>query len=353
MTGPFGSTSEDRLENTGGPPPAAPDSARRPRSLHGRIVAAPATRIFGVMLLLVIAFSILRPSSFGTPGNLTNIATDAAILLVLAAGSTFVIITAGIDLSINGVVVFSGVIAALVMRSVGGESIPVLMLGLLGALVSGMAWGLLNGFLIAKARIPALIVTLGTLGASLGLSLVMTRGVDISEVPLRLVSSIGSGRVAGVPWLVVIAAATALVLGLALAYTRFGRYTYAIGSNPEALRRSGVNTDRHLIRIYALAGLMSGFAGFLSLARFATTTLGGHSTDNLQTIAGVVIGGTSLFGGIGTMIGSVIGVMIPAILQNGFVVLGIQPFWQQVAVGVVLIVAVYLDQLQRRNQSRG
>jgi ribose transport system permease protein len=343
------STSPDRH---GAEDRASPPATHRARPWHQRILSAPATRIFGVLLLLLLAFSVLRPRQFSTEANLINIASDAAVLLVLAAGSTCVIITSGIDLSINGVVVFSGVMAALLMRTVGGEGPLVLLLGLIAALVAGLAWGLLNGSLIAKAGIPALIVTLGTLGASLGLALVLTRGVDISEVPLTLITTVGSGRIGRVPWLVVIACAVALLVGLVLAYTRFGRYTYAIGSNAEALRRAGVNTSRHLIRIYALAGLMSGLAGYLSLARFATTTLGGHSSDNLQTIAGVVIGGTSLFGGVGTMVGSVIGVMIPAVLQNGFVVLDVQPFWQQVAVGVVLIVAVYLDQLRRRSRSR-
>ena len=324
----------------------------RAQPLHKRVLRAPSSRIFGVLVLLMVTFGVLRPDSFPTTANLTNIASDAAILVVLATGSTFVIITAGIDLSINGVIIFSGVIAALLMRKLGGESFGVNVLGLLAALLSGGVWGVLNGFLITKARLPALIVTLGTLGASLGLALVFTEGVDISEVPPNLVSTVGSGRIMGIPWLVVIAVAVALVFGAMLAYTRFGRHTYAIGSNHEALRRAGVSTSWHLIRVYTFAGLMSGLAGYLALARFATTTLSGHTTDNLQVIAGVVIGGTSLFGGVGTMIGSVIGILIPTVLQNGFVVLGILPFWQQVAIGVVLVGAVYLDQFRRRARDR-
>jgi ribose transport system permease protein len=144
----------------------------------------------------------------------------------------------------------------------------------------------------------------------------------------------------------------AVVGGVILSQTRFGRYTYAAGSNAEALRRTGVASSRHLIKVYAVAGLLAGLAGYLSLARFATTTLGGHATDNLSTIAAVVIGGTSLFGGRGTMIGTVIGVFIPTVLQNGFVVLGVQAFWQQVAVGVVLIAAVYVDQMRRAARER-
>jgi ribose transport system permease protein len=142
----------------------------------------------------------------------------------------------------------------------------------------------------------------------------------------------------------------AAVFAVLLHATRFGRYTFAIGSNEEAARRAGIRVDRHLIKVYALMGMLSGLAGFLSLARFSTTTIGGHSTDNLQAIAAVVIGGTSLFGGVGTLLGTIFGVFIPAVLQNGFVIVGVQPFWQQVAVGAVLILAVYLDQLRRRSE---
>ena len=270
------------------------------------------------------------------------------MLLVLAVGLTFIIVTAGIDLSVGAVLVFSGVIAAKFMNELGGESTGVLLAGLVAALASGCAWGLLNGFLIAKAKIPAFIVTLGTLGMALGSALLITKGVDERNVPFRLIETVGSGRLFDqIPWLVVIAAAVALVFGIVLAQTRFGRYTYAIGSNMEGARRSGVNVDRHLIKVYALGGTLSGLAGYMSLARFGTTSISGHSTDNLNAIAAVVIGGTSLFGGVGTILGTVFGVFIPVVLQNGFVIIGIQPFWQQVAVGAVLIGAVYLDQIRR------
>lgn len=317
----------------------------------GSLLRGQEARIFGVLALLVVAFSLLAPASFATAPNMRNIATDAAVLLVLAVGSTFVILTAGIDLSINGVLVFSGVIAAKTMTILGGSTTAIVV-GIIAGVIAGLAWGALNGALVALARIPALIVTLGTLGMSLGSALLITGGVDVRDVPLPLTLNLGSGRIAGIPWLVIIAALVALIGGVVLAATRFGRYTYAAGSNPEALRRAGVSTSRHLIKVYAGAGALSGLAGVLSLARFATTTVGGHSTDNLQTIAAVVIGGTSLFGGIGTMLGTVIGVFIPAVLQNGFVVLGLQPFWQQVAVGAVLIAAVFIDQVRRRARDR-
>jgi ribose transport system permease protein len=322
---------------------------RRPSTLQ-RIASGSSTQIGLILVALIVVFSLLSFSEFFAVANGRNIATDAAVLLVLAVGSTYVIITAGIDLSLGSVLVFSGVVSAKLMNEVGGNNWGVILIGLAAALAAGLAWGLLNGLLIAKAKIPAFIVTLGTLGMSLGGAYLITGGVDEREVPFKLIADVGIGRIAGIPYLVLIALAVAIVLGIILAQTRFGRYTYAIGSNEEAVRRAGVNVDRHLIKIYSLAGLLSGLAGFMNLARFGTTTIGGHATDNLNAIAAVVIGGTSLFGGIGSILGTVFGVFIPAVLQNGFVIVGVQAFWQQVAVGAVLILAVYLDQLRRSRQ---
>jgi ribose transport system permease protein len=318
-----------------------------------RLVSGSSTWIGLILVGLIVVFSLLEPDSFVDSANFRNIATDAAVLLVLASGMTYVIITSGIDLSIGGVLVFSGVVAARAMNAAGGNNWGVIILGLGVALAAGLAWGIVNGFVVAKGRIPPLIVTLGTLGMSLGAALVITGGVDEREVPFKLVTTIGTGRAFDqIPWLVIIAFAVALVFGVVLASTRFGRYTYAVGSNEEAARRAGIAVDRHLIKVYGLMGTLSGLAGFLSLARFSTTTIGGHDTDNLQAIAAVVIGGTSLFGGIGTMLGTVFGVFIPAVLQNGFIIVGVQVFWQQIAVGAVLIGAVYLDQLRRRSQDQ-
>ena len=326
--------------------------AEEPRPpLWKRVITNSSASIALILLGLIVVFSALSFNEFFSVSNARNIATDAAVLLVIATGLTYIIITAGIDLSVGSVVVFTGVVSAKVMNAVGGNGWGVILVGLVIALLAGCAWGCLNGFLVAKAKIPPFVVTLGTLGAALGASLVITGGVDEREVPFKLITTIGTGRAFDqIPWLVIIAFAVAIVFGIVLAGTRFGRYTYAVGSNEEAARRAGIAVDRHLMKVYGLAGTLAGLAGFLSLARFSTTTIGGHDTDNLQAIAGVVIGGTSLFGGIGTMLGSVFGVFIPAVLQNGFVIIGVQPFWQQIAVGAVLIGAVYLDQLRRRSQ---
>ena len=318
-----------------------------------RALTGSSTAILLVLVGMIVAFALLRPEQFFAIANARNIATDAAVLLVVATGLTFVIITAGIDLSVGAVLVFSSVISAKLMKELGGESWGVIIAGMLAAVAAGCAWGTLNGFLVTKARIPSFIVTLGTLGMALGSALLITGGVDEREVPFKLIETIGTGRLFGeIPYVVLIAAAVALVFGVVLSQTRFGRYTYAIGSNEEGVRRTGVNVDRHLIKVYALGGTLAGLAGFLSLARFGTTAIAGNTTVNLDAIAAIVIGGTSLFGGIGTMLGTVIGVFIPAVLRNGFVIVGVQPFWQQVAVGAVLIAAVYFDQLRRARYAR-
>jgi ribose transport system permease protein len=325
-----------------------------------RLVKLQAFQILIVLLIIVIVFSTLAPNNFANLSNFRQISQNAAILAVLGVGMTFVIITSGIDLSIGSVLVFSGVVSAKVMilmgpaDNSGGQGWGVATVGILVAVLSGLVWGLLNGVLIAKAKIPPLIVTLGTLGAALGLAQIITGGIDLRTVPTVMQDSIGYGNVVGqLPIIVVIALVVVVLGGVLLHFTKFGRYTYAVGSNEEAARRVGVRVDRHLIFVYALSGLLAGFAGALSLAQYGTTAIAGQTQTNLNVIAAVVIGGTSLFGGLGSIFGTVVGLFIPAVLQNGFVIVGVQPFWQQVAVGAVLIAAVYVDQTRRAAAMRG
>jgi ribose transport system permease protein len=283
-----------------------------------------------------------------------SVVQNVSILAILGIGMTYVIITSGIDLSIGSVLVFSGVIAAKAMVALGGDGWGTAVIGIVLSIICGIVWGLLNGFLIAKAKVPPLIVTLGTLGAALGLAQVITKGVDIREVPTVLQDTIGYGNLPGttIPLISFIALVFVVVFGVILHKTKFGLYTYAVGSNEESARRVGVKVDRHLITIYAISGGLAGVAGILSLAQYSTTAIAGQSNTNLNVIAAVVIGGTSLFGGLGTIFGTVVGLFIPAILQNGFVIVGVQPFWQQVAVGAVLVIAVYIDQRRRAAASR-
>jgi ribose transport system permease protein len=340
-------------ERREGPGAGEEAPAARPggRGVGSLLATRPTTVIFLVLLGIVAIFSVLRFEQFLSVPNIRNIAIDASVLLIVAVGMTYVILTSGIDLSVGAVLVFASVVSAKVMASMGGEGVAAILVGLVVAVLAGLAWGLINGVLVAKARITPLIVTLGTLGMAQGSALLLTGGVNVRDVPLELTTTLGIGRLFGViPYLVLVAAIVTLVAALVLGLTRFGRYTYAVGSNEEAARRAGIDVDRHLIKIYALSGLLAGLAGYLTLARFATTTLAGQATLNLSAIAAVVIGGTSLFGGIGTLFGTVLGVFIPVVLANGFVILRLQSFWQQVAVGAVLIAAVYIDQLKRQRR---
>jgi ribose transport system permease protein len=333
---------------------AAPVLEDAPSGRLARLARLQALQIVIVLALIVVIFSIMKPNSFLTVFNIRGIVINTSILAVLGVGMTYVIITGGIDLSVGSVLVFSGVVADKAMAGMGGQGWGTSLVGLLVALAAGFGWGLVNGFLIARAKVPPLIVTLGSLGMALGLAQVITKGVDLRDVPSVLVNDIGFGNVFWqVPTLSVIAAVVIVIGIIVLHRTRFGMYTYAVGSNPEAGRRVGMNVDLHLIKVYVISGVLAGLAGFLNLAFFQSTTVGGQSNTNLNVIAGVVIGGTSLFGGYGSIFGSIIGLFIPATLQDGFVIVGIQPFWQQVVVGAVLIAAVYVDQTRRASALRG
>jgi ribose transport system permease protein len=334
----------------------APAPAARPagppagRSGLRRVLQTSPAYMTGVLLVLVVIFSIADPA-FHTLSNFRNVLTDASIVLVMAVGMTFVMVAAGFDLSIGSVLVFSGVVGVKAMVALGTDNALTVLVGLGVSLLGGLAWGVFNGVCITRLRVPALITTLGSLGAALGIARLITQGNDVRGVPLTLIN-VSSGGFLGLSWIVWVAVVVTVVGGLVLHFTRFGRWTYIIGSNAEAARRAGIDVDRHLLKLYALSGLLAGLAGMLSLTRFATTTIGGHATDALQVITGVVLGGTSLFGGVGTVVGTVIGMFIPAVLQNGFIVTNVEPFWQEVAIGFILIAAVYLDQLKRRSRER-
>ena len=327
---------------------------RRMHPLVRRTLAAGETWVFAALIIMMAIFTGLSPGKFLTLNDLSLNAQTTAPFLLMAIGETFVIITAGIDLSVGFVLVLCGVVAGEYYQSNGGANAGVgtIWVGAILGLLTGAAFGGLQGVAVAKLKIPPLIATLMGLGIAEGLSYLITGGHDLATVPNTLVSSIGTGSIAGVQWLIVISFLTTLLFGLILAMTRFGRYTYAIGSNPEAALRAGINVDRHLIKVYALSGLMAGLAGILNLAYFATTTISGHPLDNLVVITAVVIGGASLFGGRGTMLGTFFGVFIPELLATGLIIAGVNQYWQYILTGLVLGAAVYLDQIRRRLRER-
>ena len=334
--------------------PLPEHAAQAPPSLGRRLRAALTSSpayMTAVLILLILFFTFMRPGTFASAFNLRNIFLDASVLLVISIGMTYVMIAGGFDLSVGSVLVFSGVAAAKTMEALGTDGFGTVAIGTAVALVTGAAWGLFNGFCIARLKVSALITTLGSMGAGLGLAYIVTDGNDIRTVPKTLIA-IGTGSYGGIPTLVLISALFTVIGMIVLHLTRYGRHTYLIGSNAEASRRAGINTARHLMSLYALSGVLAGAAAMLSLGRFSTTTLEGHGTDPLEAVTAVVLGGTSLYGGRGTIIGTVIGVFIPAVLANGFIIMGVQPFWQMVVIGFVVIAAVYADQIKRQSQDR-
>jgi ribose transport system permease protein len=322
--------------------------------------------IFLVLIGLVAFFSIISPNhAFFDRGNFVNIAWDTAEILLLAIGETFVIITAGIDLSVGTVLMFSGVVASWVIAQAGGPAALVaaghfpnartaIPLGIAAGISVGCIAGLINGTLVTRLRMPAFIVTLGVFSIANGLGdLLSSSGAAgqsaIPPIPASFADTLGNGNlVLGLPTLVVVAAIVAIVAHVVLTQTIFGRRTFAVGSNLEGSRLAGVPVVPHVVWVYAFAGFMAGLAGVLDLARFHSTDIQGHSLDNLDAIAAVVIGGTSLFGGTGSILGTVIGAFIPTVLRYGFTIQGISSFWQDVVVGAIIIVAVLVDQIRRR-----
>ncbi|NYG06791.1 ribose transport system permease protein [Phycicoccus badiiscoriae] len=344
-------------EPAGGPAGDAVDAvaasgvSARSRLIRRGFSSSPAY-MFAVLVVMFVIFSALSPTTFPTQANVKNLVVDTSIVLVMSVGMTYVMVAAGFDLSIGSVLVFAGICAVKTMTWVGGQGYGTALAGLVAALLGGVAWGLFNGFCVTRLRVPALITTLGTLGAALGIANLMTNGNDIS-VSQKSMIQLQIDDVLGMPWIVWLSLVVVLIGGAVLRYTRFGRHTYVIGSNDEAARRAGINVNAHLVKLYAISGALAGLAGMMSLVRFSTTTIGGHSQDALTVITGVILGGTSLYGGYGVVLGTVIGIFIPTVLQNGLVVQNVQPFWQNVAIGFILIGAVYLDQLKRRARDKG
>jgi ribose transport system permease protein len=327
-----------------------------------RLLGNPVAVTFLFLLVTMALFAIKAPGQFSTGSNFEQLALNVSILTVVSVGTTFVIATAGIDLSIPSGIVLGEVFAvkALSLIHVGsGTAVDVnanqtngwyMLVALAGSLAAGLILGLVNGFTVGYMRIPPMLATLGSLGAGLGIALLMQNGVNIATYALNPVAT--SHVIPHVPNLIVIALLAVAVGYVLMHLAVFGRHTLAIGSSEEAARRVGLNVERHLLKVYVLGGLASGFGGFLSVAYFSTTSVAGHSTDNLQAITAVALGGTSLFGGVASIIGTLIGVWIPAVLQNGFIIIGVQPYWQNIAVGIVLVLAIYADQLRRRSRSR-
>ncbi|MCW2699611.1 MAG: transporter permease [Blastococcus sp.] len=332
---------------------AAP--AGSPRARVTAVLLRQDVILLAVFIAMVAFFTAMNPVFFSRFA-FANILQDWAPIILLAIGETYVIITAGIDLSVGATLGLSGVSAALTIRSLhesGTGGSTALLIGIAVALLVGLAVGAVNGVLITRVGLAPFIATLATMGAGAGLTLVVTGGVQIAGGPPEVIQ-LGNTQYLGLLTLPLIVVLVVLVVAwLVLHQTRFGRWTYAIGSNAFAARGSGIGVDRHLIKIYMLSGLLAGLAGVFVYLRLGSGSPTSGQGQELTAIAAAVIGGSSLFGGSGRMSGTVLGALITTAVLSGLILIGVAPNWQQVVIGVLIAVAVAVQQISARRAQKG
>ncbi len=300
---------------------------------------------FASVLVLFIALSVASPFFLTLP-NLSSVARQTAVINIIALGMTLIMISGGIDLSVGSVLAFAGICGTMLLQA----GVP-LAPSLLGAMLAGALWGLLNALLITLLKVSPFIATLGTMGAARGLTLVLTNGMPVVKLPESF-GWLGDGnvlRIVPVPLAVLVL--LGLLTGFILKYTRLGRYAYAIGSNVEAARYAGIPVRIYLVAIYVFGGALTGLAGMIESSRLMTGQPTAGQGYELSVIAAVVIGGASLSGGEGTVTGTFAGAILMGLIANGSNLLGVSPFWQQVLVGAVIVLAVAVDELRKRRRS--
>jgi len=306
-----------------------------------RLMRNPAISMLAILIILWIVLAILSPYFF-TVDNLFEITLQTAVIAMIGAGMTFVIISGGIDLSVGSVFACSAVLGGLVFTSTRS-----LTLALLATAAAGALFGAANGLLITILRVPPFIGTLGMMGIARGLALIFVNGVPIYG--LERYKFIGQGKLFNViPVPTVIVLVVFVLAFVMLNYTRFGRFTYAIGSNAEASRLSGIKVRRVQIAIYMICGLVTGLASTVEAGRLAIVQPAGGNGYELLAIGAVIIGGASTFGGEGSIVATLIGAIIVTTIRNGLNILGVNAFWQYVVNGLVIIGAVAADQFRRR-----
>ncbi len=300
---------------------------------------------FLTLIALFVALSIASPH-FLTNTNLSSVVRQTAVINIMALGMTLIIIAGGIDLSVGAILAFGGLMGTMAME----RGYPIVAGVFIGAF-AGMLWGVVNGALTTHLNINPFIVTLGTMGIVRGLTLIVSNGLPVHQIPQRF-SFLGEGNLMGVPFVLWIVVACGLAVHVILEHTRLGRYSYAIGSNPDAAYYAGIPVAFHTTAVYAIGGLLTGLAGMVEASRLMTGQPTAGQGYELQAIAAVVIGGGSLRGGEGSVIGTLIGAFIMGLLSNGSDLLGISPYLQQAIIGAVIILVVWVDELRRRKMSR-
>jgi ribose/xylose/arabinose/galactoside ABC-type transport system permease subunit len=300
----------------------------------------------GIVLIIFIALLEILVPSFRSVGNVQNILLQTSINSLLAVGATLVILTGGIDLSVGSILGFAGIVAALLGKTAGVENFLVALAAGVG---TGLLLGAVNGSLVAFVRIPPFVVTLGMMSIARSLAFVFSQGQPISDLSDEFLA-IGQGSLFNVPYPILISIATFVIFGVLLARTRFGRYIYAVGGNEEAALVSGVDTRAIKLAVYSLSGLLAGLGGVVLSARATAGISTNGEGYELTAIAAAVIGGTSLSGGRGSLLGTLAGVLIIGIMVNSLDLLNISPFYQGLIQGTIIIGAVAIDALANRRR---
>lgn len=302
-----------------------------------------------VVLLALIVFFATQNQRFLSLRNISNILTEVSIFGVMAVGMTFVILTRGVDLAVGSLLGFAGILAAMAAKAFGGADFGWLV-ALATALAVGGGVGLMQGKAVTWLGVPPFIVTLGGLTVWRGATLIANDGAPVSGLDTGY-RWWGSGDVLGVPTPVLVFAAVVLVGYVVLRHTRYGRHVYAVGGNPEAARLTGLNVKGILTSVYVIVGLTAGLAGFLLSARLGSAEAVAGTGYELRVIASVVIGGASLFGGIGGIGGAVVGVLLIGVLGNGLVIMNVSAYFQQIVIGAIIVAAVAFDTFAKSRRS--
>lgn len=293
-----------------------------------------------VLAAICAILSVLSPA-FLNSSNLLNITLQVSITSIVAVGMTFVILTGGIDLSVGSLVALSAVCAGTLIQSGWGMAA-----GLACALAVGMFSGGVNGLLVAKLKVPPFIATLGMMSAARGLALMTTDGKSLHQFPAAF-RFLGNGQLGPIPVPVIIALLTVMLAHYALTQTPFGRYVYAVGGNREATRLSGIRVERIEMAVFAISGLCCGLGAIILMGRLnSAQPIAGYGYE-LSAIAAVVIGGSSLMGGVGTVVGTLLGALLMGVLQNGLTLLNVAGYVQQIVIGGVIVAAVIVDQIRQ------
>jgi ribose/xylose/arabinose/galactoside ABC-type transport system permease subunit len=305
--------------------------------------------IYLVFIAICLILALATPNFF-KPDNLVNIVRQSSFRAIVAVGMTFVILTAGIDLSVGGVIALSGVAGSLVLVHPGLPVPLAITLGIGAGVAVGTAVGAFNGLAITRFHLPPFIATLAMwfiAGRDGGLAFLITSGQPVFNLPPSFLF-VGAGDVLGIPVPVIIMVVIVAAGHFALTRATFGRYVYAVGGNEEAARLSGINVRRVLMTVYVISGMLSGLTGMILAGRLASGDPKTGVGQELDVIAAVVVGGTSLFGGRGTILGTVVGALIIGVLNNGLNLLNISSYWQPVVKGGVILVAVMIDQVTKK-----